>query len=152
MEKALGDGRGSHRRLRDKTSVDLETETRSNKEHTVVNTLSSILLSSPGGSSSSSVSSSVSTFANSGTGAEDRRERDRRWELDSRFVATDKLTSRLVLTLVYGCLRWENSPVNSPASRETGLEMPCCPPSDLLWVQITQSYPNRLRFSSLPCP
>jgi hypothetical protein len=23
---------------------------------------------------------------------------------------------------------------------------------DLLWVQITQSYPNRLRFSSLPCP
>jgi hypothetical protein len=24
--------------------------------------------------------------------------------------------------------------------------------SDLLWVQITQSYPNRLRFSSLPCP
>jgi hypothetical protein len=29
--------------------------------------------------------------------------------------------------------------------------MPCCPASDLLWVQITQSYPNRLRFSSLPC-
>jgi hypothetical protein len=23
---------------------------------------------------------------------------------------------------------------------------------DLLWVQITQSYPNRLRFSRLPCP
>jgi hypothetical protein len=49
-------------------------------------------------------------------------------------------------------LRWENRPVNRPASRETGLEMPCCPASDLLWVQITQSYPNRLRFSSLPCP
>ncbi len=30
--------------------------------------------------------------------------------------------------------------------------MPCCSPIDLLWVQITQSYPNRLRFSSLPCP
>jgi hypothetical protein len=36
--------------------------------------------------------------------------------------------------------------------------MPCCPASDLLWVQITccflitRSYPNRLRFSSLPCP
>ena len=30
--------------------------------------------------------------------------------------------------------------------------MPCFPASDLLWVQITQSYPNRLRFSSLPCP
>jgi hypothetical protein len=41
---------------------------------------------------------------------------------------------------------------NLSASRETGLEMPCCPDNDLLWVQITQSYPNRLRFSSLPCP
>jgi hypothetical protein len=30
--------------------------------------------------------------------------------------------------------------------------MPCYPANDLLWVQITQSYPNRLRFSSLPCP
>jgi hypothetical protein len=49
-------------------------------------------------------------------------------------------------------LRCENRPANRPASRETGLEMPCCPPNDLLWVQITQSYPNRLRFSSLPCP
>ena len=49
-------------------------------------------------------------------------------------------------------LRYENRPANRPASRETGLEMPCCPASDLLWVQITQSYPNRLRFSSLPCP
>jgi hypothetical protein len=38
------------------------------------------------------------------------------------------------------------------AGRETCLEMPCCPASDLLWVHITQSYPNRLRFSSLPCP
>ena len=47
-------------------------------------------------------------------------------------------------------LRWENRPANRPASRETGLEMPCCPASDLLWVQITQSYPNRLRFSSCP--
>jgi hypothetical protein len=45
-------------------------------------------------------------------------------------------------------LRCENRPANRPADRETGLEMPCCPPSDLLWVQITQSYPNRLRFSS----
>jgi hypothetical protein len=43
-------------------------------------------------------------------------------------------------------------PANRPASRETGLQMPCCPAGDLLWVQITQSYPNRLRFSSLPCP
>jgi hypothetical protein len=49
-------------------------------------------------------------------------------------------------------LRWENRPANRPVSRETGLEMPCCPASDLLWVQITQNYPNRLRFSSLPCP
>ncbi len=49
-------------------------------------------------------------------------------------------------------LRCENRPANRPASRETGLEMPCCPANDLLWVQITQSYPNRLRFSSLPCP
>ncbi len=51
----------------------------------------------------------------------------------------------------WGNLRCENSPVNRPASRETGLEMPCCPASDLLWVQITQSYPKRLRFSSLLC-
>ncbi len=35
---------------------------------------------------------------------------------------------------------------------ETGLEMPCFPASDLLWVQITQSYPNRLRFWILPSP
>jgi hypothetical protein len=44
-------------------------------------------------------------------------------------------------------LRCENSPANRSANRETGLEMPCFPPSDQLWVQITQSYPNRLRFS-----
>jgi hypothetical protein len=49
-------------------------------------------------------------------------------------------------------LRCENRPANWPASRETGLEIPCCPSSDLLWVQVTQSYPNQLRFSSLPCP
>ncbi len=49
-------------------------------------------------------------------------------------------------------LRWENRPVNRPASRETGIEMPCFPGSDLLWVQITQSYPNRLRFWILPSP
>ncbi len=48
-----------------------------------------------------------------------------------------------------GC---ENRPVNMPVSMETGLERPCCPASDLLWVQITQSYPNRLKFSRLPCP
>jgi hypothetical protein len=36
--------------------------------------------------------------------------------------------------------------LTSPVSRETGLEIPCFPTSDLLWVQIT------LRFSSLPCP
>ena len=30
-------------------------------------------------------------------------------------------------------LRWENGPANRPASRETGLKMPCCPASDLLW-------------------
>ncbi len=48
--------------------------------------------------------------------------------------------------------RWGKRSANRPANRETGLEMPCCPASDLLWVQITQSYPNRLRFSSLPCP
>ena len=46
-------------------------------------------------------------------------------------------------------LRWENRFANRLASRETGLEMPCCPANDLLWVQITQSYPNRLRFSRL---
>ncbi len=56
-------------------------------------------------------------------------------------------------SLVRPCnLRCENRSANRPASRETGLEMPCCPANDLLWVQITQSYPNRLRFSSLPCP
>jgi hypothetical protein len=51
-------------------------------------------------------------------------------------------------------LRWDhgNSPPNSPGIRETGMVMPCCPPIDLLWVQITQSYPNRLRFWTLPCP
>jgi hypothetical protein len=37
-------------------------------------------------------------------------------------------------------LRCENRPANRPASRETGLEMPCCPASD------------STRFSSLPCP
>jgi hypothetical protein len=37
-------------------------------------------------------------------------------------------------------------------NRTTGLEMSCCPVNELLWVQITQSYPNRLRFSSLPRP
>jgi hypothetical protein len=49
-------------------------------------------------------------------------------------------------------LRCENRTANRPARRETGLEMPCCPPSDLFWVQITQRYPNRLRFLNLPCP
>ncbi len=57
---------------------------------------------------------------------------------------------RLLLLLLL--LRSENSPPNSPASRETGLEIPCCPASGLLWVQITQSYPNRLRFWILTCP
>ena len=32
------------------------------------------------------------------------------------------------------------------------MEMSCCPDSDLLLVQITQSYPNRLRFWRLPFP
>jgi hypothetical protein len=82
MQKALDDDRDSPRRLRDKTSSDLETETRSNKQRAVANTLSSVLLASPD---------------------EDRRECDRRWELDRRFVATNRLVSRLVLTLVYGC-------------------------------------------------
>ncbi len=49
-------------------------------------------------------------------------------------------------------LRCENRPANRPASREKRLEMPCCPANDLQRIQITQSYPNRLRFSSLPCP
>ncbi len=49
-------------------------------------------------------------------------------------------------------MRCENMPANRSSTRETGLEMPCCPPNDLVWVQITQSYPNRLRFSNLPCP
>ena len=49
-------------------------------------------------------------------------------------------------------LRWENRPGNRPTRRETGLEMPCLPSNDLLWVQITQSYPNRLRFWRLPSP
>jgi hypothetical protein len=30
--------------------------------------------------------------------------------------------------------------------------MPCWPVSDLLWVQITQRYPNRLKFWIIPCP
>jgi hypothetical protein len=55
--------------------------------------------------------------------------------------------------LLYGhILRYENRSVNRPGIRETGLKMSCYPPNDLLWVQITQSYPNRLRFSNLPCP
>ena len=49
-------------------------------------------------------------------------------------------------------LRWENRSANSPVRRETGLKMPCCPAINLLRVQITQSYPNRLRFWTLPCP
>jgi hypothetical protein len=49
-------------------------------------------------------------------------------------------------------LRWENRTANRPPSRKAGMEMPCCPASELLWVLITQSYPNRLRFSNLPCP
>ncbi len=44
----------------------------------------------------------------------------------------------------------QNRPVNRTDRRETGLEMTCCPGRDLLWVQITQSYPNQLRFSNLP--
>jgi hypothetical protein len=56
------------------------------------------------------------------------------------------------VTFPDGNLRWENRPDNRSPRRETGLEMPCFPPSDLLWVQITQSYPNRLRFSRSPCP
>jgi hypothetical protein len=103
MQKGFDDDRDSRRRLRDKTSVNLETETRSNKQHAVTNTLSSVLLTSPAGRSASSVPSSASTFASSAAWAEDRRERDRRWELDRRFVATDRLASRLVLPLVYGC-------------------------------------------------
>jgi hypothetical protein len=31
-------------------------------------------------------------------------------------------------------LRSENRSVNSPVNRDTGLEMPCCPVTDLLWV------------------
>ncbi len=31
-------------------------------------------------------------------------------------------------------LRCENRPVNRPVNRDTGLEMPCCPVTDLLWV------------------
>jgi hypothetical protein len=49
------------------------------------------------------VPSSASKFTSSAAWAEDRRECDRRWELDRRFVATDRLVSRLVLFLVYGC-------------------------------------------------
>ena len=66
IQKALGDGRGS-RRLRDKTSADLETEACSNKQRVVANTLSSVLLASPAGSSASSVPSSASTFVSSST-------------------------------------------------------------------------------------
>ncbi len=102
MQKALDDDRGCRRRLRDKTSADLETEARSNKQRAVANALSSVLLASPASSSASSVSSSASTFDGSAAWAEDRRDRDRRWELDRRFVDTDRLASRLVLPLVYG--------------------------------------------------
>ena len=47
-------------------------------------------------------------------------------------------------------LRCENRPAKRLASRETGLEIPCCPSSDLLRVQITQSYPNRRDFRDYP--
>jgi hypothetical protein len=60
------------------------------------------------------------------------------------FYFRHTVVSSPLLSLMWG--------ENRPASRGTGLEMPCCPASDLLWVQITQSYPNRLKFSSSPCP
>jgi hypothetical protein len=50
--------------------------------------------------------------------------------------------------LPFSHLRWENRPVN----RDTGLVMSCYPVTDLLWVQIIQSYPSRLRFWRSPCP
>ncbi len=31
-------------------------------------------------------------------------------------------------------LRCKNRSVNRPVNRDTGLEMPCCPVIDLLWV------------------
>ncbi len=43
-------------------------------------------------------------------------------------------------------LRWENRPSNRPTNRETGYFQPCFPANDQL------CYPNRLRFSRLPCP
>ena len=70
----------------------------------------------------------------------------RKRELKIRLMNEGRCDERLKT------LRYENRPANRPANRETGLEMPCCPASDLLWVQITRSYPNRLRFWRLPFP
>ena len=42
--------------------------------------------------------------------------------------------SFLASTIIGSNLRWENRPVNRPVNRDTGLEMPCCPVTDLLWV------------------
>ena len=50
-----------------------------------------------------------------------------------RFPVTTPTTLSL-LGLSHHNLRCENGPVNSPVNRDTGLEMPCCFVTDLLWV------------------
>jgi hypothetical protein len=97
MQKALCDDGGSRKKMRTINSKEQEGEARQKKQSVVDSTLTSaLLMTSPSGSSSSSVPSSVSTFA---ALDEDRRERERRLENERRFVATDRLATRLVLSL-----------------------------------------------------
>jgi hypothetical protein len=52
------------------------------------------------------------------------------------FVSTDCVRWRWCWSALLCAtdLRCENRPVNRPVNRDTGLEMPCCPVTDLLWV------------------
>jgi hypothetical protein len=70
-------------------------------------------------------------------------------EHPTEFACLKEMLKRLQDRHVECAQAVANRPVNR---RETGLEMTCFPASDLLWVQITQSYPNPLRFWSIPCP
>jgi hypothetical protein len=102
MQKTLGDGGDSRKKLCTRNSQELEGESREKKKSVVTSTLTSVLLlTSPSGSWASSVSSSDSTFVSSAVLSEDRRERDSHWYLDRRFVTTDRVASRLLLSLFY---------------------------------------------------
>jgi hypothetical protein len=52
----------------------------------------------------------------------------------TRTVSSERLYEDTYSSTRTHMLRCENSPVNRPVNRDTGLEMPCCPVTDLLWV------------------